>query len=207
MRKLARLPFTLAFLSVMVLANWRAGTWGGVLPPAALTAWGLSHHSLVDGEVFRLISGSYLSHDPGMALRQFAFAALVIGAYERTEGTCRAIVLFHSIDILGSLLVLFGVLPLLVALPNTITEAELVVFDVGMSAGGFGLLGALAYESRHRWAALLLIIVAICAKMLASFEPIADTAHLLCLGLGVLGQGLVSDRRRRLQKPETHRLG
>ncbi|WP_323036416.1 hypothetical protein [Pararhodobacter sp.] len=196
MRTLSRLPFTLAFLSVMVLANWLAGTWGGVLPPAALTDWGLSHQSLVDGEAFRLITGTYLSHDLGMALRQLCFAAVVIGAYEWTEGTCRAIVLFYTIDILGSLLVLFGVLPLLVAMPIAITEAELVVFDVGMSAGGFGLLGALAYQSRYRWVGLLVILLAICAKMLISFEPIADTAHLLCLGLGVLGQSHLPKGRR-----------
>ncbi len=184
MTGLFRLPFMLTFLLVMASFNWLAGTFSGILPQHALTAWGISHHSILNGEVFRLMTGTFLSHDFGMFVRQFCFAAVVIGAYEWGEGTWRALAVFFTVDILGSLLVLFGVLPLLVGLHYTVGEAELLTHDVGMSAGGFGLLGAILANRPRRWLMLSLATLGILGKMWLDFEPIADTAHLLCLFLG-----------------------
>jgi hypothetical protein len=184
MRPVLRLPFTLAFLAAMVTANWLAGTLSGLLPPQALTDWGISHQSILNGEVFRLVTGTFLSHDLGMFLRQFCFAAGVIGAYEWLEGTGRAFAVFVSIDILGSLIVLFAVLPSLAGLPHVAGEAALLTHDVGMSAGGFGLIGALIARQGQSWLFLALILAAIALKIWVSFDVIADSAHILCLLLG-----------------------
>jgi hypothetical protein len=192
-----RLRFTLSFVLVMIGANGLAGTLSGMLPPQALAAWGISHRALLDGEVFRLVTGTFLSHDLGMFLRQLGFAFAVIGAYEWLEGTWRAMAVFFSIDSLGSLLVLFVVLPILSGPASILSETELFVHDVGMSAGGFGLIGALV--ARHRANALLLalLLAGIGLKAAIAFEPIADTAHGLCLILGFGLQSILERRRER----------
>ena len=195
MRVLTRLPFTLLFLTVMVAANALAGTFAGVLPSDALADWGISHSAIRNGELFRLATGSFLSHDLGMFVRQFVFAAIVIGAYEWSQGSWRAVAMYCAIDVTGSVLVLFGVLPVLVWLPVPISEAALNMQDVGMSAGGFGLIGALVALQRRSWAILAAISAAILIKAWFSFDLIADTAHLLCLGIGFVVQRIVSARQ------------
>lgn len=179
-----RLPFMLTFLLVMLVSNWLAGIFAGTLRPHVLTAWGISHQSILSGEVFRLVTGTFLSHDFGMFVRQFCFAAAVIGTYEWLEGTWRAVAVFFAVDIVGSILVLFAVLPLLVGLAYAVGEAELLTYDVGMSAGGFGLVGAILAKQDRRWALLALATIGIMGKMWVEFEVIADTAHILCLFLG-----------------------
>jgi hypothetical protein len=191
---LHRIIFTLVFLTVMVVANWLAGTFLGALPPQALAAWGISHHSILDGEVFRLVTGTFLSHDAGMFARQFLFVATVIGFYEWSEGTWRTFLIFFLIDILGTFLVFFAVLPILVGLPFAAGEAELFSHDVGMSAGGFGLIGALIAKQRLGAILLGLAVVPIAAKIWIYFEAIADTAHLLCLFLGFALQSVLNLR-------------
>ncbi|MEH6726415.1 MAG: hypothetical protein V7703_09660 [Hyphomicrobiales bacterium] len=202
MRAIFRIPFTLGFLLVMVTANWLAGTLDGLLPPQALRAWGISHQSILNGDAFRLITGTFLSHDFGMFVRQLCFAAVVIGCYETIEGTWRAVAVFFTIDVLGTLLVLFLVLPLLIGLPVATGEAELLTHDVGMSAGGFGLIGALAANQRHRWILLIGALLLITAKVWISFEAIADTAHMLCLCLGFILQAMLNIKSRTTQLAE-----
>jgi hypothetical protein len=67
MNFLKRLPFTLGFLAIMTLANWLAGTLNGALPPSALVEWGISHHTVIEGDAARLVTGTFLSHDMGMS--------------------------------------------------------------------------------------------------------------------------------------------
>lgn len=193
-----RIPFTLLFLTVMVVANASAGTFGGALPETALSDWGISHFSIRQGEMLRLFSGTVLSHDLGMFLRQMVFAGAVIGAYEWTEGSLRALGMFLSIDILGTLFVLFAVLPVLILLHPTIDDGALAVYDVGMSAGGFGLIGALVAKLPYRWLFLLGICAGIGIKVRIDFDPIADSVHVFCLFLGFAFQRALvarSDKR------------
>lgn len=184
MSGVARVPFTLAFLIVMALSNWLAGTFDGMLPPQSLRDWGISHHTLLSGEAFRLVTGTFLSHDLAMFLRQFGFVAIVIGAYEWTQGTGRAIAMFFFIDILGTLLVLLAVLPMLIGLPYQLGEVSLSAHDVGMSAGGFGLIGALMARQAYGLVFLVGGVAALAIKAWISFDPIADSAHLICLLIG-----------------------
>lgn len=194
MTMLARIPFTLIFVTILIAANALAGTLDGTLPEDALERWGLSHLTVRDLDLYRLVTGTFLSHDLGMFLRQVVFAAAVIGAYEWLQGTRRAVMMFAAIDIAGSLIVLFVALPLLVALHPAFGAEELAVFDVGMSAGGFGLIGALLALQRYRWILLIAVCAAIVAKISVSFDLIADTAHLLCLFLGFAAQMALNGR-------------
>jgi hypothetical protein len=192
------LPFTLLFLVAMVLANWLVGTLTGALPSGALADWGISHHSVREGELFRLVTGTFLSHDLSMFMRQIVFAAVIVGAYEWLEGTWRALAMFVVVDILGTLLVLFVILPWLSGSPVNLGAEIFAAHDVGMSAGGFGLVGALIARHRYGWIVLLATIVAILIKVWVAFDPIADTAHLLCLMIGFgLQMLLVAQRLNR----------
>jgi hypothetical protein len=130
---LIHLPFTLAFLAAMVGANWAAGTLSGRLPFRALTEWGMSHQRLVRGETFRLLTGTFLSHDRGMFLRQIVFAAGVIGVYEWQSGSLQAVLMFVTTNLAGTLIVLLGVLPVLATYFPDATPRPLFSLDVGMS--------------------------------------------------------------------------
>lgn len=187
----ARLPFTLIFLGLMVGANWAVGTLSGRLPFRALTEWGMSHQRLVRGEAFRLLTGTFLSHDRRMFARQIIFAAGVIGTYEWQFGSVQAAAMFVVINLLGTLIVLLGVLPLLVAYLPDVAPRPLHSLDVGMSAGGFGLLGALVAGLPAPWVLLAALLIGIAVKVRLRFEAIADTAHILCLILGFGAQMLL----------------
>lgn len=178
-----RLPFTLIFLATLVLANWAAGTLQGTLPLKALAGWGISHRNIVEGETFRLLTGTFLSHDLAMFARQMVFAATVIGLYEWNTGSLRTATLFFSVDLIGTLIVVFIVLPVLAATPLAGPSA-LQSYDVGMSAGGFGLIGALAAMQRRAVLLFALVLAAIVIKVWFSFDIIADSAHVVCLLLG-----------------------
>jgi hypothetical protein len=179
------IPFTFVFLAMMVVANYAAGTLTGSLPMEALRNWGVSHSSIAKGQMFRLLSGTFLSHDLAMFLRQFAFAALVIGYYEWTQGTWRAVAMFFVLDSLATLVALFCVLRLIA--PPRVSQEH----DVGMSAGGFGLIGAILVLWPGRYWLLLIVMAAIVVKYRWRPEPIADGVHLVALLCGFALQYLV----------------
>jgi hypothetical protein len=191
---LSRVPFTILFLLLMVLANGLAGTLSGRLPFRRLREWGISHKRLLRGETFRLLSGTLLSHDRAMFARQMAFAASVIGYYEWQFGTVRAFLMFAGINLLGLLLVVFAVVPLLARRMAQSSVRPLHSLDVGMSAGGFGLVGAIMVDLPHAAALLCATILAIGLKMRVKFEVIADTAHVVCLVLGFACQMILVPR-------------
>ncbi len=193
--RMARLPFTLVFLTIMIAANFAAGTLAGELPDHALQRWGISHEDIVAGEVYRLFTGTFLSHDLAMFLRQICFAAGVIGFYEWTQGTARAIGLFIFIDIIGSLIVLFAVLAPLSDAPWATLAGITSVHDVGMSAGGFGLIGAIVAASKHKAIFMFAILASIAVKVFIQFDPIADTAHAVTLLLGFVLQRVLFEGR------------
>ncbi len=184
MKLLGRIPFTLVFLLVMTGANWLAGTLNGTLPPAALMEWGISHHLVLEGDLGRLVTGTFLSHDFGMFVRQFIFAAAAIGYFEWHTTTLRAIVIYFSIDTVGTLIVLFGVVPLVASIPALGHPAAQQSIDVGMSAGGFGIIGAILAGWPRRWLLLGGVLFAIGVKIWLNFEVIADSAHVICLLIG-----------------------
>lgn len=196
MNTLKRLPFTLVFLAIMTFANWLAGTLNGALPPEALIEWGISHLTVIEGDVARLVTGTFLSHDLGMFLRQFVFAASVIGYFEWYHSTLRAVLTFFFVDILGTLIVLFGMVPLVTSIAEMGHPMAQQTLDVGMSAGGFGLIGAILAGWPRRGLLVCAVMVAIAVKVRMNFEVIADSAHAICLLLGFAIERFFSSRRR-----------
>lgn len=192
---IAKLPFTMIFLIIMIATNFAAGTLGGDLPDQSLRHWGISHNDIVLGEVYRLITGTFLSHDVAMFMRQVCFAAAVIGYYEWTQGTLRALGMFVLIDIVGSLIVLFAVLAPLSGAPWAGLDGITSVHDVGMSAGGFGLIGAIVATSKYRSVLMLAVLASIAVKVMFQFDAIADTAHVVTLLIGFALQWVWFERR------------
>lgn len=179
-----KFPFTVMFLGVMVLANYLAGTLTGELPHNMLTTWGINHTAIVHGQLYRLFTGTFLSHDFGMFVRQMAFAATVIGYVEWTYGTPMTAGLFFGLDVVGTIILLGLLAWLKPVLPLTNT------YDVGMSIGGFALVGLSIAGWRWRWVLCGVILVAIAVKYAISPDVLADLGHVLALFLG-LTMGLI----------------
>ena len=190
-----RLPFTFVFLLIMLCANYAAGTFAGDLPDLSLRQWGISHQSIVEGEIYRLITGTFLSHNTAMLMRQICFAAAVIGFYEWGQGTLRTVTMLVFIDIVGSLTVLFAVLGPLDGVQWAALDGVKSLHDVGMSAGGFGLIGAIVATFRHKTLVLLAVLASIAVKVLFQFDAIADTAHVVTLLMGFALQHLLIEKR------------
>lgn len=174
----ARLRFTLLFLAALLGANIASGSIGADLPDEVLEAWGIGHDALVSGEASRLVTGTFLSHDPDMLRRQLVFAGGVIGDTEWRRGGLRTAALFFGLDLVGTL-------GLLLLIRWSAGLAHLAgANDVGMSIGGFGLIGLAIVGWRRQWAALSLVLAAIGAKIALSPDPLADLGHVLAVGLG-----------------------
>ncbi len=177
-RAASRLRFTLLFLAAMLVANIATGSIGDDLPHEMLEAWGIGHDALISGDAFRLMTGTFLSHDPDMLLRQFVFAGAVIGYTEWRRGSLRAAALFFGLDLVGTLL-------LLASIGGSAGLGHLAALnDVGMSIGGFGLIGLAIAGWPRRWLVLGLVVCAIGAKYGLAADPLADLGHILALGLG-----------------------
>ena len=183
-----RLRFTLVFLAAMLGANLLAGSLGQDLPGWVLRDWGIGYNAVLSGEVFRLIAGTFLSHDPAMALRQFFFAATVIGYAEWMQGSARTAALYFGLDIAATLILLAcigwgaGVVDL------TSTN------DVGMSIGGFGLIGTILARWPRAWAWFAASLLAIAIKFAAAPDLLADSGHVLALVMGFALQSVMSSQ-------------
>ncbi|MGB3243047.1 MAG: hypothetical protein WBB25_00820 [Sulfitobacter sp.] len=188
---------------MMTVANWLAGTLSGTLPPAALAEWGISYRTVNEGDLARLVTGTFLSHDLDMFLGQFVFAAVVIGYFEWHRSTLLAVLTYFFIDTVGTLIVLFGVVPFVASVSALGHPAAHQTLDVGMSAGGFGLIGAILAGWPRKWLLLAGLLAAIGLKVWFSFEVIADSAHVICLLIGFALQQMIAaqDQSAQREKP------
>ncbi|MGZ9810731.1 hypothetical protein ACXN5S_09725 [Pseudoroseicyclus sp. H15] len=173
------MPFTLSFLGVMLVTNSLAGTFSGEIDPAVLAAWGVSAEALRSGDLLRFVTATFLSHDLPMLLRQLIFAGVVLGMAEWRWGSWRTAALFFGIDLTSTLLLLSIVL-LIPGLNHLVA-----VTDVGMSLGGFGLIGVLVASRRNAVLWLVAILGLVTVKFYAAPEPLADGGHVIALMLGV----------------------
>jgi len=175
-----RFRFTLSFLAVMLVANALAGTFFGELPANALADWGIGKDAVWSGEIWRFVTATFLSHDRGMLVRQLFFAAAILGYTEWKRGSVSTLVLFFSLDLAASGLLLLGV----ALWPNTAGLSA--AHDVGMSLGGFGLIGLAVSGMRWRFPLLVVILLMIGLKIAFAFDPLADIGHIIALWLGFL---------------------
>ena len=102
--------FTPIFLAVMLTANLYFGVLHGELSKVDLAAFGVSLNSLEQGEWLRLITGSFISHDADMLVRQLMLAAFAIGWFEWRNGALRTFVMFFALDVFGTLFLMFGLI-------------------------------------------------------------------------------------------------
>ena len=177
-----RLRFTLVFLAVMIAANWAAGGIWRDLPAAAMARWGISHDDLARGEFHRLITANFLSKRPRMLLNQVSFTLCIIGWYEWYHGSLRAFAMFFVTNTAAFLLTLFGVIWILKGHPFGAGLGTLR--DIGMSAGGFGLIGAILAALPRKWLLLSVALALLGAKFFVLPDPIADIAHPIALVMG-----------------------
>ncbi|WP_138934319.1 hypothetical protein [Roseovarius arcticus] len=175
---LIRLRFTILFLLAMLIANLLAGSLWHDLPGEVLANWGIGHDTVFSGEVFRVFTGIFLSHDADMLARQLAFAAAVIGYAEWTYGTGTTALLFFGLDFAGSLM-------LLACVGWAEGWVDLTAMnDVGMSIGGFGLIGVAIADFQRKWLLFFAILLAIAVKYGLGPDALADGGHVLALLLG-----------------------
>ena len=184
--------FTPVFLMTMLAVNLYLGVPGGKLSKSDLAELGVSLTSLAQGEWLRLFTGSFISHDADMLVRQLLLAAFAIGWFEWRYGPLRAAAMFFFLDVLGTLLLMFGVVMLIEFLEVNGLSGLPDTYDVGMSAGGFGLIGASLYHLNWRGWAMAAGLSALAVKALLFPEPIADLAHLMMLPTGFLVEALAS---------------
>ncbi|EEB85470.1 hypothetical protein RGAI101_2623 [Roseobacter sp. GAI101] len=162
----------------MVVANGLAGSFTGPLDPQILAKWGIGVDALRGFDISRFMTAIFLSHDPSMLARQFFFAAGVIGLTEWIWGSWRAAALFFGLDIVSAaaLIAVIAFFPVLDPLAE--------VTDVGMSLGGFGLIGVLLSMWRHRWIGLIGVSVLVATKYAFAPDPVADGGHVIALMIG-----------------------
>lgn len=190
-----RLPFTISFLSLMVAANIAAGVVDGELEPKTLNALGFGLRALSNLELWRFVTAIFLSHDAGMFVRQLVFATLVIAACEWREGTTRTTIFFVVTDVSASLLTA-GALWIVLSMSGTEGTPMLASLDVGMSGGGFGLLGVLcAGLGRGRGAvAIGIVLIGLLLKPVFAADPLADILHPVAFLVGLSLRGLTRPR-------------
>ena len=192
-----RVPvFALGFAASMLAADMAVTH---LLPggrPEAVRSFGISLDALLRGEAWRAVTATMLVHDQGMLLRQLALSLLAIGLYERRVGTARAAGMFWTTDLLGTAILFGGIAWPYAAFVDPATPFG-ATHDVGMSGGGFGILGALAHDlgGRRRRMVLAGGLAALGAMALRGGDPIADALHLVTFGLGYVGAGLLASRR------------
>lgn len=187
---IGRLHFTLLFLFVMIAANSLVGVLDGELPAEILEDWGIGQESVWAGDLVRLLTGTFLAHDLDMLCRQLVFASAIIGYSEWRTGSGRTALAFFGLDMVSTLLLLTTVW-----LHPSLADVT-GLNDVGMSMGGFGLVGLAIAGLRRRTAVLVLVSLGIAAKIAFDFEPLTDTGHVFAFGLGFL-VGLFQHPERR----------
>jgi len=193
-----RLRFTIIFLLTMLLANLLSGSLRHDLPGSALATWGIGYDSVLSGEVFRLVTGIFLSHDADMLARQLAFAAAAIGYTEWTHGATTAALLFFGLDMAGTLM-------LLACVGWASGWVDLTsINDVGMSIGGFGLIGFAIAAWRRKWLLLFAILLAIGVKFAIEPDALADGGHILALLSGFAVNRIVPIRRPQPSRETRH---
>ena len=192
---LSKLRFTLLFLIVMLAANLAVGS----LLKQPSYPWfqedfGIGYDSLMRGEIYRLLTSIFLSRRIFMYADQVIFTLATIGVYEYICGTWRAVWMYFAINTAGLLLTLFAVIKPLALLGIGPFASVLAANDIGMSAGGFGLVGAMASFTRWPKTLLALVLLGMAIKPFLHADPIADTGHIVTFLVGFGLQKYVNRR-------------
>lgn len=135
-------PGTAVLVLALLVAAFVTDTFTGSLTGAWLHRVGFAPRDLWELELGRLLVSALVTHGPRVLLGAVLMSAVSVGLLERQVGGARALAVFwgvHVATVVGLALVLA---PLHGTLQSRLTEALLVIRDVGPSAGYFGALGA-----------------------------------------------------------------
>lgn len=183
-------PFAVALTVLIAAIATATGAWSRRISPHILEEFGYSTQDLWSGRPWTLVTSIFLTSRPAMSWIIMVFAPLSIGLYEWLAGTRRAMIVFFAGDVLATLLLsLLVILPLYLAGLHAGAQWALER-DVGMSAGGFAVVGASIALAPQRWRLLLLggVCALVAVKMVIAAEPVADLVHVFGLILGFTGQ-------------------
>ncbi|MBK1787577.1 bifunctional lysylphosphatidylglycerol flippase/synthetase MprF [Prauserella cavernicola] len=183
MRVVRRVPFTITFLAILVVAGLATGSlWTAVEDRSwfADVAFGLP--SFEDGHWWTPVTGVALALTPVYYVPVLLSFALFVGVAETRLGTKRTIATFAG----GHLVGVFGAAAVLFALRAVSSWADAVgaVRDVGPSAGAFAALTAATATLRSPWRLRLRIaLVAYSGIALLYGGTLADVEHAVAVAV------------------------
>jgi len=183
---LFRCPFTLLLAAGVILAAIATGTWVHPSDPATLARWGYGLHDFRDGTWYSLLTSVFLTNRPFMFWGILVFVFLSVGGYECRAGWQRAVLVFVLCDLVSKLAITIMVVLPLDATGLAVGQALAMSDDVGMSAGGFGCLGAFfeMLPGRMRRNLLIGTAVYLLLRIVLVTELFADLLHIVALPLG-----------------------
>ena len=146
-----RVPFAIALTLAIILAGLWSGSWAHPIDPAFIARWGFGFPDFADGHIWSLFTQVFFTDRPFMFWGIVPFAAIVIGTYEWTFGSRRALIVFWVGNLLGSLIISGCLVGGLYAAGAEIGARWALSHDVGISGGGFAVLGAYVYQMHPRW--------------------------------------------------------
>ena len=201
-----RFPFTISLLAAVCIASGLSQCLPGRLPSAWSADYGFAPKHFVSGDLLRLITSIFLTHD-GL---HFGFAVtmilLVVAWSESAFGSLTTLCIFASSHLTSMLAFAIGVGALQWTYLSQTLSALYDFHDVGPSAGYYGCLGALLVASKwsyRQWITIGLLVVlilriAISVKSMPESHAVmsADIVHLFAtlVGMAIQSMGLTSKR-------------
>ncbi len=197
--------FTLLLILSVLLCSAALIRSDGSLNPDNLSNLGLAPRHLVSGELLRVITSVFLTHDLEHLTVAIVMASLAVGWCEFTLGT-KVVIWTFSLSHLASVLIFAVGIGFLhwMQLGQTISTLY-SLHDVGPSAGYYGCLSRtiLAGKIRDRkiWTIGLFAILSV--RFLLSFFQMpgsqirlsADIVHLIAASFGVILQVLLHQKK------------
>ncbi len=199
-----RVPVTILFALGIGLAGLATRAPWSAVAPDVLARWGFSPHDLTHGRWFTLITSVFLTRNPLMFWGILLFTLGAVGVLEWQVGPRRALTVYWQTELIGTLgtaVLLQAIVPASWApLASSLARTH----EVGMSAGGFGCLGAVvARLPRRRAAALWGVMTYLVVRLVFFTQLSGDTVHLMTFPLGCYlesrsgrGRGGVGGRAR-----------
>lgn len=192
-----RIPFTLAIVLAILAVTTATGTISHPISSAQLDRWGFGLADLRAGRFDALLWAPFQVYRPYMVVTVSGSLLLFLGACEYLLGTRRAVLTFwltHIVGYLGAYLLLWPFATAGYGWAEALTRTP----DVGASAAGFGVAGAVLpfLPASGRKVAFPLLVVYLLAFLLFT-EHVWNIEHLLAFGAGVATGALIARRRGR----------
>ncbi len=192
---LRRFPFTACLLIVVATAAICAQAFPGSLDSYWSMNFGFAPRHLVSGELLRLVTSVFLTHDALHLASALCMILLVVAQSERVFGSIKALILFGLSHLTSMLVFAIGVGIGQWALISPAIATLYDFHDVGPSAGYYGSLGGLllTWKSKYRSWSILAVIAFLVVRATTSANSMpeshavlsADIVHLIAVVAGM----------------------